>query len=189
MNDETLYRVGRTRYFTQIFETADSFRDFYLNCGIPPLFQKEDTIDTLYYLICAYYANSRIISSDENRFKYNVMSIVFQYGPTWEKKLEIQDFLRKIDIESNEWLDSSKSVNNVALNPATDPEQDVFSTIETINQQTTNINRRGKLNGIAILMEILKNDVTGEFLQKFKRLFRTITYTSRPLLYETEEEQ
>ena len=183
--DNTLYTVGRTRYFTQIFPLVDDFINFYNDCGIPPSFNDSNSISTLYYLLCSYYANSRIASSDENRFKYNVMSIIFQYGPSWEKRLEIQKYLRDIDINSDEWLDNMKSVNNISLNPATDPAADAFSTLDTINQQNFNIQRRGKLSGLATLTELIKTNVTGEFLDRFKKLFRTVTYTSRPLLYKT----
>lgn len=182
---DTYYEQGRTRYFTQIFPTVEEFSDFYLTCGIQPLFKEESTVTTLYYLICSYYANSRIASSDENRFKYNMMSIIFQYGPTWEKNLEIQAFLRDIDINAEEWLNSSKMVVNSSYNPATDPAADSFQTLDTINQQNMNLHRKGKLEGLAILQGLLETNVTGEFLDKFKKLFRTITYTSRPLLYAT----
>ena len=182
---DTLYTVGRTRYFTQIFPTEAEFESFYKTCGIPPLFRNEQTISTLYYLICSYYANSRIASSDESRFKYNMMSIIFQYGPTWEKNLDIQAYLRDIDITAEEWLDGAKQVLNTSLNPATDPATDSFQTLETINQQNMNLRRKGKLEGLAILSSLLENDVTGEFLTKFKKLFRTITYTADPLLYAT----
>lgn len=185
--NETLYRVGRTRYFTQIFPEVEEFINFYQTCGIEPLFRNENTISTLYYLICSYYANSRIASSDESRFKYNVMSIIYQYGPTWEKNLEIQRFLREIDISEDDWLNSTKSVINSSLNPATDPAADSFQTLETINQQNMSLNRKGKLEGLTILQSLLETNVTGEFLDKFKKLFRSITYTSRPLLYETED--
>lgn len=185
--NDTLYTEGRTRYFTQVFPTVDDFESFYSTCGIPPLFRNKGSISTLYYLLCSYYANSRIASSDESRFKYNVMSIIFQYGPTWEKNLDIQAYLREIDITAEEWLDGAKSAYNISLNPATDPAADTFQTLETINQQNQNIHRKGKLEGLSILSALLETDVTGAFLTKFKKLFRKITYTSRPLLYETYE--
>ena len=185
---DTLYTQGRTRTFTEIFPTVEEFTSFYNNCGIPPSFLKETSISTLYYLICSYYANSRIASSDESRFKYNVMSIIFQYGPTWEKNLEVQTYLRTIDITKDEWLDAAKQVMNVSLNPATDPATDSFQTLDTINQQQMNLRRKGKLEGLAVLSSLLETDVTGTFLTKFKKLFRTFTYNSKPLLYATYPE-
>lgn len=185
------YGKSRTRSFTDIFPTVDEFNTFYQECGIPPIFLKEASVPALYYLLCAYYANSTVASSDENRFRYNVMSIIFQHGGTWEKKVEIQTALRSLDLEKEDWLDGAKSVLNLSQNPATDPAADSFQTLDTINQQNMSLHRKGKLEGYAILSALLEEDVTGRFLDKFKRLFRTIVTPQRPLLYPypiTEQE-
>lgn len=178
------YGKSRTRKFTDIFDTADSFVSFYSDCGIPPIFSSDASARTLYYLLCSYYANSTIRSSDENRFKYNVMSIVYQHGGTWEKKVEIQKKLRDINLDSDTWLDGAKSVLNFSQNPATDPEADSFQTLDTINQQNMSLNRKGKLEGYSILIELLEENVTGAFLDKFKKLFRSIVAPQEPLIYD-----
>ena len=184
--EHTDYGSSRTRSFTQIFPTVEEFTAFYNDCGIPPIFLESTSISTLYYLICAYYANSTIASSDEERFRYNVMSIIFQYGGTWEKELSIQKYLREINLAEDEWLDSIKSVQNISMNPATDPAADSFKTLDTINQQNMNLQRKGRMEGLAILTTLLQDDVSGRFLSKFKRLFRSIVSPQRPLFYTSE---
>ena len=48
----------------------------------------------LYYLLYSKYGNSPIANRDENQFKYKVFGTIFSYGPTWEKRLDIQSTLR-----------------------------------------------------------------------------------------------
>jgi len=169
--------------FTQVFPTVESFIDFYNNCGIPALLKESNSIKTIYYLLCSRYANSSHAGSDETRFKYDLMSTIFQYGTVWEKQFAIQEELRSIDLSSTDWLDGAKSVYNTSLNPATDPANDSFQTLDTINQQNMSLNRKGKLEGLALLYSLLNNNFTDEFLDKFKPLFRKILI-QRPLLYE-----
>lgn len=185
---QSAYGLSRTRSFSDIFPKVDDFSAFYNSCGIPPSLNTSLSVSTIYYLLLARYSNSTIMSSDENRFKYELMSIIFQYGPTWEKKLELQKYLRNININSTDWLEGTRQVLNVSQNPATDPSSDAFQVLDTINAQNMSMVRKGKLEGIGILADLLEEDVTGIFLSKFKRLFRSFTQPQLPLLYATPEE-
>ena len=84
----SLYGNYRTRKFTDIFPNVDEFLAKYRNCGIITPIQ-EATLTNLYYLLYARYGNSHITNSDENQFIYKVFALIFQYGPTWEKRLDI----------------------------------------------------------------------------------------------------
>ena len=81
--------------FTDVWESAADFCYTYQNIGIPKIIKVENA-QTLYYLLYAKYGNSPIANRDVEQFKYKIFSIVYQYGPTWEKKLDIQAKLRAI---------------------------------------------------------------------------------------------
>lgn len=140
-------------------------------------------LDLLYYLLVARYANSVIASDDENRFKYQMFSIMFQYGPTWAKELEIQKSIRTLT--EDELREGTRSTVNNAANPSTQP-----STIDTeelpyVNQQNVSKVKRSKIDGYALALSLLKDDVSEEFLRRFQKLFLTVVQPERPLWYVT----
>lgn len=176
----------RTRKFTDIFPDYATFQTETAACSIP-ISLSEVNLQTLYYLLYARYGNSHIASSDENQFKYKMWSVIFQYGPTWEKKLEVQENLR--GLTDDELMTSYKNINNVSMNPSTEPSTGSLEELTTINQQTTSMAKRGKLGAYAQLWEILVSDVTEQFLSKFKKLFLVVVDPEDPLWYVTEEEE
>lgn len=187
MFNNNLYRENyRTRYFSQIFPEVSEFKDFYENCGIPPKFSKDESITTLYYLLMSKYANSYAASSDEGRFKYELMQIIFRFGPTWEKQLEIQDNLRTLTDKEIEL--GTKQIRNRAYNPSSDPSTDTTEVLQYINDQNVDITVRGKLEGYAHLNALLQTDVTGDFLNQFKKLFSAFP-PERPIRYFNEGEE
>lgn len=183
----SLYGNYRTRKFTDIYEDVDAFIDDYTSNGIPETISKE-TATTLFYLLYARYGNSHIASSDENQFKYKLMSIIFSYGPSWEKRLEIQKSLRELSLEDIQ--ESARAIYNHSFNPSTQPGADVMDDGElvTINDQNVTKHKRSKLDAYGMLWELLKTDVTNEFLNKFKKLFLTVVTPELPLWYVTELE-
>ena len=86
-----------TKLFTEVFEDADSFVYTYQHIGLPQTISAQNA-RTLYYLLYARYGNNPIANYDEEQFKYKVFSIVFQYGPTWEKRLSVQETLRGLQL-------------------------------------------------------------------------------------------
>ena len=86
-----------TKLFTEIWEDATEFVYDYKHIGIPATIS-DTNATTLFYLLFARYGNSPIANYDEQQFKYKVFSIVFQYGPTWEKRLSVQETLRGLQL-------------------------------------------------------------------------------------------
>ena len=86
-----------TKLFTDIWEEASDFVYDYKHVGIPTTIS-DTNATTLYYLLYARYGNNPIANYDEEQFKYKVMSIIFQYGPTWEKRLGVQQTLRGLQL-------------------------------------------------------------------------------------------
>ena len=98
MFNNSLYGNYRTRKFTDIFPNVGKFTDEYEHAGIPPTLSEDSSVTTLYYLLYARYGNSCIASSDENQFKYKMWTIIYSYGPAWEKRVEIQKNLTQITL-------------------------------------------------------------------------------------------
>lgn len=86
-----------TKLFTEIWDEADEFIYDYKHAGIPTTIS-DSNATTLYYLLYARYGNNPIANYDENQFKYKVLSIIYQYGPTWEKRLSVQNTLRGLQL-------------------------------------------------------------------------------------------
>lgn len=180
------YGNYRTKTFNDIYGSVETFLTDYNSVGIPAKIS-QDSATTLYYLLYARYGNDSIINSDENQFKYKLFSLIFQYGPTWEKKLDIQDKLRAL--ADSELTKGTTAIHNSALNPGTEPTTQSLEELPYINSQNTTIYKKSKIEGYSNLLLLLESDVTETFLKKFSKLFITILEPREPLWYETEIEE
>ena len=181
-----LYGNFRTRKFDEIWDNVDEFVDDYKHNGIPALIS-DDNINTLYYLLYSKYGNSPIASSDEERFKYSLFRIVWEYGPAWEKKLAIQTKLRSLS--EDQIIEGSKQIYNNASNPAIEPGTFTDEELTYINNQNVTKSKKGKLEGYAFLIDLLEDDVTEGFLSKFSKLFLTIVLPEFPLWYVSDDKE
>lgn len=181
----SLYGSYRQKKFTDVYDSVEKFLSDYNGVGLPTTIS-QGSAQTLYYLLYGRYGNDVIASSDINRFKYRLFGIIFQYGPTWEKRLEIQEKLR--GLSEDEIMTGSRQIYNNAQNPSTEPSTDTTDELQYINEQNVTKNRRGKLDAYAMLMELLRSDVTNELLTKFKTLFLTVIEPEEPLYYVSEED-
>lgn len=180
---DSLYGNYRQRKFADIWSDVNAFLSDYTNNGIAVSIS-DASATTLFYLLYARYGNSTIASADETQWKYKVFSTIFMYGPTWEKRLEIQKKVRGLSEE--DLRESSKAIYNHSFNPNTEPSTDTIDELTTINDQNVTKYRRSKTEAYAIIMDLLKTDVTEEFIGKFKKLFLTIVEPELPLWYVTE---
>ena len=76
-------------------------------------------ITTVYYLLFARYASNHINSDYPEQWKMKIMSTIFKYGPTWAKRLQIQEKVR--DMTDDEILKGDIAIYNNAMNPDTAP--------------------------------------------------------------------
>ena len=173
--------------FTHVWDNVDDFLDDYQHIGIPTTIDVNTSATTLYYLLYARYANNPIANFDITQFKYKLFSIVFQYGPTWEKRLEIQKKLR--DLTDDELKVGTTTIYNHAYNPSTEPSTQTTNELPFINDQNVNKFEKSPLDKYAQLWDLLETDVTGEFLTRFQKLFKQFVRPEKPLLYVTEEEE
>lgn len=181
----SLYGSYRQVKFTEVYDSAESFLSDYGGIGLPKTISDE-TATTLFYLLYGRFGNDVIASSDTNRFKYRLFSIVWQYGPAWEKKLDIQKKLR--DMTEADILTGSRQIYNNATHPATEPGTNTDEELEYIDSQNVTKAKRGKLEGYALLLRLIDTDVTQEFLNKFQKLFLTVVQPEEPLYYITEDD-
>ena len=182
----SLYGNFRNRKFTEIFDNANSFLEAYKNNGIPTTIADEHVI-TLYYLLYAKYGNSVIASSDENRFKYELFSIVFEHGPVWQKKLELQGKIRALT--DDEIFEGSRQIYNNAANPSTDPDVMTDDELDYINSQSVTKNRRGRLEAYGLLNDMLDENYTSTFIRRFNILFIKFVMPEIPLWYVMNEDE
>lgn len=181
------YGYNTNTRFCDIWNNVDSFITDYHESGI---YDKgistidDDYARTLYFLLYARYGNDSMRTTDRNRFKYQVFSLIFQYGPTWQKRLEIQDELRKFDKDTITM--GAKAIYNHAYNPGQAPTTQSLEEILAINEQNTTNYKKSPLEGWSILLELLNTDVTGNFLAKFKPLFRIMVEPQKTLWYEED---
>lgn len=170
-----------TKLFCEIWDNAEAFRDDYANSGLY-VSELSDSLFTIFYLLYARYGNSSIANLDEMQFKYKVFSVMFQYGPTWRKRLSVQASLRAlsesdIKIGAEVINDHSYAMGDNEILPGTDPTK--------IDQKSGTYYRKSKLEGYSQLLDLLETDVTGEFIDRFKSLFATFVYT-RPDVFITD---
>lgn len=167
-----------SKTFIEVFPTSDDFIN-----GFPSAyekFMKDSTgnlivpMDILYLLLTSKYGSWEI-SGSETFFTNRTYALIFQYGPTWARSLGIQDELRKMtDVEL---MKGTTQVNDHAYNPSTviegGPNPD-SGEIETTNEQTRTKYKKSKMDAYSNLMILLQRDVTEDFLNRFRYLFKIV---------------
>lgn len=175
-----------TQYLTDIFPDVTSFLDDYKNNGLPTLLS-DKSVATIYLLLLGRWATTPIANMSEDYFKMKLFSIVFTHGPSWEKRLEIQEKIRGLSEE--DIVKGSKIIYNNAENPSTTPSTGALDELSYIDRQSVNKSIRGKPEAYALLWDLIKTDVTTEFINRFKVCFKQFVKPERPLLYVEEDEE
>lgn len=193
MNNTNMLPRYDTKLFCEIFEDAATFSTAYKDSGLYDATTghlnnslSDTNINILYYLLYAKYANNPIANYDENQFKYKLWAIIFQYGPAWAKKLDIQNKVR--ELTDDEIRLGSKAIYNHAYNPSTDPSTASLEELTAINEQNTTNFKKSKLDGYMGLWQLVVSDVTNEFLKKFEKLFKQFVTPERTWIYVQEVE-
>ncbi len=176
-----------TVLFTEVWDDVDEFLEEYQHVGEDgiPVTISTTNATTLFYLLYARYGNNPIANFDINQFKFKIFSIIFQYGPVWEKKLDIQAKVR--GLTDADLLTGSKAIYNQALNPSTAPSTTTTEELTYINAQNTSNIKRGKLEAYELQWSMLDDTLTNSFLEKFSICFKKFVSPENPLLYITEE--
>ena len=171
-----------TKKFTDIYADYTTFKTDY-DASVVEGAITDNNLEILYYLLYARYANNRITNLDENQFKHKLFSIIWQYGPTWEKRLEIQGNLRELTV--TQLLEGAKAIYNHAYNPSTDPSTASLTELTYINDQNTTNYKKSVMDAYTQLWNLLATDVTENFLDRFSVLFKKFI---SPKLFVYQEE-
>ena len=172
----TMRPMYNTKTFADIFDEYSDFKTEYtVTQKFPMVIDATDTeshtsnLQILYYLLYAKYGNSPIANYDENQFKTKLGAVIWQYGPTWQKKVEIQNTLRglteaqiktgisraiantgTVGISGSDTYnnltstDSGSDIHNHAYNPSTEPSTQSTTELTYINEQ--HVDKFGKTN-------------------------------------------
>lgn len=145
-----------TNLFCEIWDSSDKFLADYNNTGteftnqVPPTITQENALMT-YLLLFSRYGNNPIANYDVNQFKNKIFTIIWQYGPAWEKRLSMQEDIRNLTLQeitqgtktdwSSEGTQSQNNsgtdttINNHAYNPSTAPTTQSTNELDYIDQQ------------------------------------------------------
>lgn len=183
-----------TVLFTDIWSDVDEFKSDLADSPFAGCISTSnpDNVSIVFYLLYARYGNNPIANLDELQWKFKIFSTIFQYGPTWEKRLDLQSKIRSLT--ESDLLTGSKAIHNHAFNPSTTPSTSSLTELTYINDQQTSSFKKNKLDAYTQQWDMLETDVTEDFLNKFKKCFKIFVSPERPLLYvsesdETEEEE
>lgn len=188
-----------TKLFCEIYDNAEDFVADYKDSGLydavsvgtPPVLHLNNSLSDqeatiLFYLLYARYGNNPIANYDEEQFKYKMWALIFQYGPAWSKKLDIQKSIR--ELTENDIRLGSKAIYNHAYNPSTSPSTATLEELTAINEQNTTNYKKSKLEGYMGLWQMVVSDVTEEFIRKFEKLFKQFVTAERTWIYSSEIE-
>lgn len=186
--NDRLYGSYLNMTFADVYPSIDEFKTDAkgLAAKLIPADFTDDSLEVLYYLLLARYANNSIASSDINRFKLQLFSLVFQFGGTWQKKVELQSEIRALSLDKARI--GNRQIDNHASNPALPPSTASLEELQYIDAQSSRGYKKGELETLAQMSSILEQDVTEEFLSRFKKLFIWVVSPQRPLWYITHED-
>ena len=182
----TYYGSYRTRTFAEIFPSSNDFTNALAGtpfAAIAADFTGKTSLEVVFALLYARFGNSHISFSDENQFRYNIFSTLYSYGPTWAKRAKVQEELRGLTPE--QMREGAFAIYNSAANPNTQPSTETLTELPFINNQNTTRHKKGAMDGYALLLSLLDDDITKDFTDKFKRFFIQVIAPDAPLLYAT----
>ena len=173
--------------FLEIFPTSSDFVSGYQSS---PLYINELTdanLGVLYSLLVAKYGENPISNASEDLFKNKLYSVIYKYGPTWNKKLDLQKKLRALT--DTELMLGTTAIYNRASNPESEPTTSTLEELPYVNDQNTQKFKRNKSQAYAELYTILRDDITETFINQFRYCFRNIVAGDWVWVEEPDEEE
>lgn len=177
-----------TKTFGEIWPDSTSFKTDYTSyeTNIANLNKVDDKYVVLtWQLIASKFANTPIRSDSEEQFKLGVFGIMVSEAPTWARRLELQKSIR--DLTEADLLAGETSIANRAENPDEAPTTSTMDELTYINVQTTNKQKRSKIQAYALLDNLLQDDLCETYVHRFNSLFKRVLVPAT-YIYVTEEE-
>ena len=156
MSNPLMKPMYDTNLFCEIWDSSDSFLADYNNTGteftnqVPPVISQQNALMT-YLLLFSRYGNNPIANYDVKQFKNKIFTIIWQYGPAWEKRLSMQEDIRNLTLQEitqgtkTDWSSEGSqsqnnsgtdtTINNHAFNPSTAPTTQTTNELDYIDQQ------------------------------------------------------
>lgn len=180
-----MYGTYRNETFTDIFPDLAAWQTEVTACQLPLTTligaANSTQMTQIYYLLYAKYGNSVIAGADVNQWKYRLWAKIYQFGPTWWKRMDLQKDIRALTL--TDLQTGGKVIYNHANNPSTAPSTATLTEIEYIDDQNTSNYQKSKIEALTLQWGMLDDDVTGVFLEQFRKLFITVVAPEIPLLY------
>ena len=126
-----------TKTFCDVWDELAKFKDDFEGSPFDGAISS-DGEELLYYLLYGKYGNNPIANLDENQFKYKVFSIIFEYGPTWEKRLDIQKTLRNMSLQDI-LAGGSETITGTDTNTGSDSKSESGNKNDTGSQSTVSV--------------------------------------------------
>lgn len=156
MSSTSMKPMYDTNLFCDIWESSAEFLADYNNTGeeytnqVPTTISQQNALMT-YLLLFSRYGNNPIANYDVTQFKSKIFTIIWQYGPAWEKRLQMQADIRNLTLQEittgtrTDWSSegeqsqsntgSDTTINNHAYNPSTAPSTQSTTELDYIDQQ------------------------------------------------------
>lgn len=180
-----MYGTYRNVKFVDLFPDLATWQSKVAACQLPltTLIGAANSaqMTQIYYLLYAKYGNSTIAGADENQWEYRLWAKIYQFGPTWWKRMQLQKDIR--DLTTDELQTGGKVIYNHSYNPSTAPSTATLTELETIDDQNTSNYKKSKIEALTLQWQMLDDDVTGVFLEQFRKLFLTVVAPELPLIY------
>lgn len=179
-----------TKKFNDFYDNATDFLTDYTTyeTSISNVNKVDDKYVTITWtLLTAKYGNSPICNWSEEQFKMKLFTIMFQYAPTWVKRLDIQDKVR--NLTETDIITGDKTIYNQAIAPNQAPSTQSLEEVTYISNQNTANKKRSKINAYNDLLMLLDTDVTQEYTDKFKHLFLSVVMPQTTSIYVMEDEE
>lgn len=186
---EDMLPMYNTKTFSEVFPNFDSFKSCFDNDF--QSYAKDcitaSSLKTLFWILYSRYCDNPIVNYSEINFKSKIVSTTFQKGPTWERKLALQKSLR--DLTDAELLVGARTIFNRAVHPETEPGTNTDEELTYLNAQDVSKVRRSKLDAYSYLQDILKTDVTEEFIRSYSKLFSKFVSPTVTRIYVNDIEE
>lgn len=187
------YIPYKTLTFVELWPSVDEFladfksSPFYTTATG---YQIDDTQLTLtFYLLFSRYGNSPIANNDVNQAKFKFFATIWQYGPIWQQKLQIQAKLRSLGLDSTSPIfQGSRTLYNHAYHDETNPATDSGDYLPYIDDQNVTKYQKSILEGLASLNELLSANETDTYLRNFRKIFKIFVDTEDHTAYVTDDE-
>lgn len=188
MNDNLL---TTNMTYSDVFPTSDTFiaqwkeTPFY-STNLGGLIN-DTTLELIYVLLYNKYGNNQIVNFSVNQFKSKLFGITWAYGPVWLKKIKIQEKIQALNLDSADIYKGSTALYNHAMHDETAPSTDTEEEMPYINDQNVTKYKKAPLEGLMLLADTLNDRLTDDFINKYRKLFKTFVSKYANDIFITEE--